>query len=147
VVKFRRGLDPKIGDAVATMAANQPDDLDPEGWYEAAVRIDQNRAMNAAFRGSIETPDTNHSLPCELTISETEPKMSEDKPSTSEVISTSDEKSDVTDIKGMSADNIRRLLQRLSQADSPPTPTSHPKNRKHLLSRLPPSPAPTNFKG
>jgi hypothetical protein len=42
VVKFRRGLDPKIGDAVATMAANRPDDLDPEGWYEAAVRIDQN---------------------------------------------------------------------------------------------------------
>jgi hypothetical protein len=34
VVKFRRGLDPKIGDAVATMAANRPNDLDPEGWYE-----------------------------------------------------------------------------------------------------------------
>jgi hypothetical protein len=42
VMKFRRGLDPTIGDAVATMAANRPDDLDPEGWYEAAVRIDQN---------------------------------------------------------------------------------------------------------
>ena len=58
VVKFRRGLDSKIGDAVATMAANRPDDLDPEGWYEAAVRIDQNQAMNVAFRDSIEAPDT-----------------------------------------------------------------------------------------
>jgi hypothetical protein len=53
VVKFRRGLDPKIGDVVATMAANRPDDLDPEGWYEAAVRIHQNRAMNAAVRATV----------------------------------------------------------------------------------------------
>ncbi len=37
VVKFRCGLDPKIGDAVATMAANRPNDLDPEGWYEAEL--------------------------------------------------------------------------------------------------------------
>ena len=59
VVKFRRGLDPKISDTVATMAANRPDDLDPEGWYEAAVRIDQNRAMNAAFRDSIGASDAN----------------------------------------------------------------------------------------
>jgi hypothetical protein len=58
VVKFRRGLDPKIGDAVATMAANRPDNLDPEGWYEAAVRIDQNQAMNDAFQSSIERPKT-----------------------------------------------------------------------------------------
>jgi hypothetical protein len=53
VVKFRHGLDPKIGDAVVTMAANRPDDLDLDGWYEAAVRIDQNQAMNATFRGSV----------------------------------------------------------------------------------------------
>jgi hypothetical protein len=49
VVESRQGLDPKVGDVVATMAANQPDDLDPEGWYEAAVKIDQNRAKNATF--------------------------------------------------------------------------------------------------
>ena len=49
VVKFRRGLNPKIRDAVATMTANRPDDLDLEVWYEAAVRIDQNRATNEAF--------------------------------------------------------------------------------------------------
>jgi hypothetical protein len=49
VVKFRRGLNPAIADAVATMAAGRPDDLDPEAWYEAAIRIDQNQAANAAF--------------------------------------------------------------------------------------------------
>jgi hypothetical protein len=52
VVKFRRGLNPGIADAVATMAAGRPDDLDPEAWYEAAIRINQNQAANAAFRSA-----------------------------------------------------------------------------------------------
>ena len=52
VVKFHRGLSPAIADAVATMAARRPDDLDPEAWYEAAIRIDQNQAANAAFRSA-----------------------------------------------------------------------------------------------
>jgi hypothetical protein len=52
VVKFRRGLNPAIADAVATMAAGRPDDLDTEVWYEAAIRIDQNQAANAAFRSA-----------------------------------------------------------------------------------------------
>jgi len=52
VVKFRRGLNPTIADAVATMAAGRLDDLDPEAWYEAAIRIDQNQAANAAFRSA-----------------------------------------------------------------------------------------------
>lgn len=52
VVKFRRGLNPAIADAVATMTAGRPDDLDPEAWYEAAIRIDQNQAANAAFRSA-----------------------------------------------------------------------------------------------
>ena len=52
VVKFRRGLNPAIADAVATMAAGRPDDLDPEAWYEAAIRIDQNQAANVAFRSA-----------------------------------------------------------------------------------------------
>jgi hypothetical protein len=105
------------------MAANRPDDLDPEGWYEAAVRIDQNRAMNAAFRGSIEAPNANRPLPCEPTISEAKPKPSDVAPK-------SDEQQDVTDIKGMSADDIRRLLQQLSGVDKPLTPTLHPKTPK-----------------
>ena len=52
VVKFRRGLRPAIADAVATMASGRPDDLDPDSWYEAAIRIDQNEAANEAFRSS-----------------------------------------------------------------------------------------------
>ena len=52
VVKFRRGLSPAIADTVATMAAGRPDDLDPEAWYEAAIRIDQNQAANATFRSA-----------------------------------------------------------------------------------------------
>ena len=52
VVKFRRGLNPSIADAVATMASGRPDDLDPEAWYEAAIRFDQNQAANAAFRAA-----------------------------------------------------------------------------------------------
>src|SRR6202171_6516515 len=52
VVKFRRGLNPSIADAVATMASGRPDDLDPEAWYEAAIRFNQNQAANATFRSS-----------------------------------------------------------------------------------------------
>jgi hypothetical protein len=88
------------------MAANRPNDLDPDGWYEAMVRIDQNRAMNAAFQCSIEAPNANRSLPCELTISEAELKVSEDEPNSLDVESKSDKGSDVTNIKGMSADDI-----------------------------------------
>jgi hypothetical protein len=79
--------------------------------------------MNAAFRSSIEAPDTNRLLPCEPTVSEAEP-------TTSDVLSKSDERSDVTDIKGMSANNIRRLLWRLSQEAEPLTPALHPKVSK-----------------
>jgi hypothetical protein len=34
------------------MASGRPDDLDPEAWYEAAIRFDQNQAANAAFRSA-----------------------------------------------------------------------------------------------
>jgi hypothetical protein len=49
VVKFRRGLDPQIQNAVATMANGRPSDIAPTAWYEAARTIDQNRASNEAF--------------------------------------------------------------------------------------------------
>jgi hypothetical protein len=42
VVKFRRGLDPQIQNAVATMANGQPSDLIPTAWYKAAWNIYQN---------------------------------------------------------------------------------------------------------
>ena len=92
------------------MAADRPDDLDPEGWYEAAVRIDQNRAMNAAFQELIEaTYPLYH-----------EPTILEELPKFSDVVLQSDKEPDVLDIKGMSADDIRRLLQQLSQVVKPP---------------------------
>jgi hypothetical protein len=56
VVKFQRGLNPVIADAVAMMAAGRPDDLDPEAWYKAAIWIDQNQAANAAFRSAHQPP-------------------------------------------------------------------------------------------
>jgi len=107
VVKFRRGLDTKIGDAVATMAAGRPDDLDTEGWFEAAVRIDQAHATNAAFRASIQLataiPEVEPELPLPVKIAE-KPKA---------VPIPSPPPSDILDIKGMSADDIRELRQRL----------------------------------
>jgi hypothetical protein len=44
----------------------------------------------------------------------------------------------VTNIIGMSADDIQQLLQQLSQADNSPTPTSHPKKLKTSI--IPPAP-------
>jgi len=55
VVKFRQGLNPSIADTVATMASGRPDDLDPEAWYEAAIRFDQNQAANAAHFAAPQT--------------------------------------------------------------------------------------------
>ena len=63
VVKFRRGLDPAIADAVATMATGRPDDLDPEAWYQAAIRFDQNQAANAAFRSAHFTAPQQKTVP------------------------------------------------------------------------------------
>ena len=64
MVKFRRGLNPSIADAVATMASGRPDDLDPEAWYEAAIHFDQNQAANAAFRSAhFATPQTKTTAP------------------------------------------------------------------------------------
>ena len=34
------------------MSSGRPDDLDLDAWYEAAIRIDQNQAANAAFRSA-----------------------------------------------------------------------------------------------
>jgi hypothetical protein len=56
VVKFRRGLDPRIQDAIATMASGRPSDIIPAQWYNAARVVDQNRATNEAFRSSYRVP-------------------------------------------------------------------------------------------
>jgi hypothetical protein len=52
VVKFRRGLDRRIANALAGMATGRPSDMDPENWFRLAVRMDQNRAADEAFHSS-----------------------------------------------------------------------------------------------
>jgi hypothetical protein len=49
VVKFRRGLNPQIQNAVATMASGRPSDIVPAEWYAMARTVDDNRATNEAF--------------------------------------------------------------------------------------------------
>jgi hypothetical protein len=62
VVKFRRGLDPRTQDAIATMTSGRPSDEIPTHWYNAARTLDQNRATNEAFRSSYRVP-TSNSIP------------------------------------------------------------------------------------
>jgi len=54
VVKFRRGLDTQIQNAIATMPSGRHSNM--ADWYTAARTIDQNRATNEAFRFSYQTP-------------------------------------------------------------------------------------------
>src|SRR5438105_4718338 len=49
VVKFRRGLDRSISNALAGMTTGRPSDTDPEAWFRLAVQMDQNRAADQAF--------------------------------------------------------------------------------------------------
>jgi hypothetical protein len=56
VVKFRRGLDSRLQDAIATMTSGRPSDDFPSDWYSAARTLDQNRAANEAFRSSYRIP-------------------------------------------------------------------------------------------
>jgi hypothetical protein len=59
VVKFRRGLNTQIQNAVATsstMASGRPSDASPEQWYNMARTIDQNRAANKAFSSTYRSP-------------------------------------------------------------------------------------------
>jgi hypothetical protein len=51
VVKFRRGLNREIQDQIAQLAIGRPADDEPEAWYDAAIRIDENRVANALFHG------------------------------------------------------------------------------------------------
>jgi len=90
------------------MAVGRPDDFDPEGWFEAAVRIDQARATNAAFRASVQpapaVPEvvSMEKLPTHEEVVEvlTTPEPSLQSPN-------------ILDVKVMSADDIQALQQRL----------------------------------
>ena len=68
VVKFGRGLDPQIQNAVATMANGQPSDTAPTAWYEAARNVDQNRASNEAFWSAHRTPAPNSFRPPAISL-------------------------------------------------------------------------------
>ena len=52
VVKFRRGLQRNLQNAIATIPSRRPADNNPEGWFEAALMYDQNHAANEAFMSS-----------------------------------------------------------------------------------------------
>jgi hypothetical protein len=52
VLKFRRGLSRDIQDKIAELGKDRPADSDPEGWYAAARRYDQNRLANEAFHAA-----------------------------------------------------------------------------------------------
>jgi hypothetical protein len=56
VVKFCRGLNTQIQNAVATMVTGRPSDTNPEGWYPMAQTMDQNRVANEAFELSHRPP-------------------------------------------------------------------------------------------
>jgi hypothetical protein len=63
VVKFRRGLNAQIQNAVATMASGRPSDTRPDEWYSMARTVDQNRATNEAFASSSRISIPAHTRP------------------------------------------------------------------------------------
>ena len=60
VIKFCKGLDPQIQNAIATMTNGRPSDTDTRGWYGATRTIDENKATNDAFRSSYRNPAATH---------------------------------------------------------------------------------------
>jgi len=50
VVKFQQGLRLGIQNQIATMPYGRLADTDPDAWYKAAWRIDQERLANEAFQ-------------------------------------------------------------------------------------------------
>ena len=59
VVKFHRGLDPCIQDAIATMTSRWPSDKVLFQWYNTAWTLDQNQVTNEAFWPSYHVPTSN----------------------------------------------------------------------------------------
>ena len=49
MIKFRCGLDPALQNQVVPLGDSAPDFGEPEGWYEAAWRVFQNKEANKAF--------------------------------------------------------------------------------------------------
>jgi hypothetical protein len=66
VLKFRRGLNPTTQDRIAESGTDRPSDMDFEGWFKAARRLDLNRLANEAFHFASRRPLT-HSAPTPTT--------------------------------------------------------------------------------
>ena len=60
VIKFRRRLDPMLQNQVVLLGDGAPDFGDPEGWYEAAWRVFQNKEANKAFIETSRDVTRNH---------------------------------------------------------------------------------------
>jgi len=56
VVKFWKGLNRDIQDVIASIPIGRPEDDDPEAWYSAALRAEENWRTNDLFHGP---PRTN----------------------------------------------------------------------------------------
>jgi hypothetical protein len=68
VLKFRRGLNPKTQDRIAESGTDRPSNMDFDGWFKAARRLDLNRLANEAFHLASRHPPT-HSAPTPTTYS------------------------------------------------------------------------------
>jgi hypothetical protein len=66
VLKFRRGLNPTTQDRIAESGTDRPSDIDFDGWFKAAQRLDLNRLVNEAFHLASRCPPT-HSAPTLMT--------------------------------------------------------------------------------
>jgi hypothetical protein len=76
VIKFRRGLNSSIQDAIATSHEKRPRDDDFSGWCRAARALDQNRMANDAFRGRSSKSSTTSNTFSTIPIKSNPPKPS-----------------------------------------------------------------------
>jgi hypothetical protein len=62
VLKFRRGLNPTTQDRITESGMDRPSDMDFDGWFKAARRLDLNHLANEAFHLASRRPSA-HSAP------------------------------------------------------------------------------------
>jgi len=68
VLKFHRGLDSQIQNAIVTMPSGHPSNMVLTDWYTAARTIGQNQATNEAFQSSFQAPNTAPTQTCPSTF-------------------------------------------------------------------------------
>jgi hypothetical protein len=66
VLKFHRGLNSTTQDRIAESGTNRPSNMDFNGWFKAARRLDLNCLVNEAFHLASRRPHT-HSAPLPMT--------------------------------------------------------------------------------